>query len=316
MLPAPDFDRRALPSGAAFTSFPARDGWPLRRFDWPQTGKVARGSLLFQTGRGDMIEKYLETLAHWHAQGWAITGFDWRGQGGSGRLLADLHVGHIDDFKTWTSDLGYFWQEWIKTAPSPRLAVGHSMGGHLILRGLMEGQIATDAMILSAPMLGFEAKFFPVGWIAKLVNLAARIWPQKLAWPENERPSRKNVKRRSYLTHDNLRYEDESWWREQNPELVLGPPSLKWLAASYRSMQWMAADHRLEAIRTPILIVGTDGDKLVSPAAIRHFASRIPEAHLKMFGDESAHEIFREVDAIRDEALDAVDAFVAATFTK
>jgi lysophospholipase len=272
------FDRRAVPQGASFAMRPAADGWPLRVFEWPQIAENTRGSMIFQPGRGDCVEKYFETLCHWHAQGWSITGFDWRGQSGSGRLLDDPHIGHIDSFATWTRDLGDFWQHWSQSAVGPKVIVGHSMGGHLVLRGLMEKLIDPDAMVLSAPMLGFETKMLPLSWVAGAVALLARIMPTRLAWANNERPSRPGVKRRSYLTHDTVRYEDELWWRDKKPDLVLGPPSLQWLAAAYASTGWTAAACRLEKIQTPILIVGTDGDKLVSPSVMRRFAKRIPGA--------------------------------------
>jgi lysophospholipase len=306
---SPDLFRRSLPIGARFVEWKTKDGWPQRVFDWPQTGQT-RGSILFQTGRGDMIEKWFESLAHWHNQGWAITGFDWRGQGGSGRLLPDPTTGHIEDFRTWTADLAEFWAHWKAQMPGPRVAVGHSMGGHLVLRSLIEGGIDPDAVILSAPMLGFETKLLPVSWVAAAVRLVAAISPTRKAWPSNERPTKPNVRRRSFLTHDDSRYEDELWWREQKPELVLGPPSLRWLAAAYQSTLWLAAGKRLESITLPIQLIGTDGDQLVSPAAIVDFAKHIPSAHLKMFDASVAHEILREVDDVRVAALNEIDAFL------
>ncbi len=301
--------RRAIPEGASFDVWHARDGWPLRRFDWPQTG-AARGSILFQTGRGDLMEKWFESLAHWHAQGWNITGFDWRGQGGSGRVLPDPLTGHIDDFKIWTRDLSDFWADWSASAPGPHIAIGHSMGGHLVLRTVLEGTIKPDKIILSAPMLGFETKMLPVSWVALAVRLVGAIAPHRPAWKSNERPSAPNVRRRSYLTHDDSRYEDELWWREQQPDHVLGPPSLGWLSAAYQSTIWTSAGKKLENLNIPTFFFGTDGDQLVSPEAIRAFAARVPGAKLFMFDEAVAHEILRETDLVRDQALAHIDAFL------
>ncbi|GAA3250374.1 hypothetical protein GCM10020258_05200 [Sphingomonas yabuuchiae] len=39
---------------------------------------------MFQTGRADVIEKYLEVFAHLVGRGWSVTAFDWRGQGDRG----------------------------------------------------------------------------------------------------------------------------------------------------------------------------------------------------------------------------------------
>ena len=132
--------RRALPAGAVLSRWIAADGWPHRRFDWPANGSP-RGSILFQGGRGDILEKYLESFAHWHAKGWSITTFDWRGQGGSGRLSKNPRVGHATDFGQFIADFALFWRQWAPTAPGPQVAMGHSMGGHLVLRALVEGRL-------------------------------------------------------------------------------------------------------------------------------------------------------------------------------
>ena len=61
---------RAHPAGAVFSDWSAPDGMPLRRLDWPAAGRrKRRGSLLFINGRGDFIEKYLETYARFQAAG-------------------------------------------------------------------------------------------------------------------------------------------------------------------------------------------------------------------------------------------------------
>lgn len=149
--------RRTYPDGSAISFWTAPDGWQLRRFDWPSAAAKPRGSILFQGGRGDIFEKYLETFHHWHDQGWTITSFDWRGQGGSGRLTDDPHVGDIDRFGTYLADYGAFWREWAAATPGPHVAMGHSMGGHLVCRALAKVIAEPDAAVLIAPMMGLHA---------------------------------------------------------------------------------------------------------------------------------------------------------------
>jgi lysophospholipase len=307
----PAFNRRAIPVGARFAESRTRDGWPLRWFDWPVDGQTpVRGSILFQCGRGDIVEKYLETLAHWHAAGWHVSSFDWRGQGGSGRLAADPRIGHIADFAIWIDDLAENWSAWRNRTPGPHVVIGHSMGGHLVLRALLEKRIDPVAAVLVAPMLGFEAGKLPVNWLGALVNKLAMLWPERRAWKENERPTAASTRRQSFLTHDDLRYADEIWWKVTQPELDMGPPSLSWLAQAYASTKNMEADDRLEQITTPILLLGTQGDKLVSPAAIPRIAARLPNATLKMYDQTVSHEILREIDSVRDDALAMIEAFL------
>lgn len=311
---SPQLYRRAIPAAARITRWTAPDGWVLRRFDWAATGAV-RGRMLFQGGRGDIFEKYLEAFAHWQAQGWSITSFDWRGQGGSGRLSPNAHVGHVDDFQHYVDDFRAFWAEWIAAAPAgfaaPHVAIGHSMGGHLLLRALVEGAAQPDAAVLVAPMLGLHS---PLGarlgeqLAGMLSNIGDAARP---AWRGNEKPATTET-RQALLTHDQDRYEDELFWQASKPELLLGPPSWRWVAEAFRSTRRLRTDSRLATLAVPMLFVVAENDKLVAPKAAYQVAAQLPDAQVARFGSEAAHEILREADAVRTRAIAAIDGFLAA----
>lgn len=304
------FDRRALPAGAVEGYWRATGGQAIRRLDWPCANP--RGSILFLSGRGDFFEKYLEAMAHWHAQGWSVTSFDWRGQGGSGRLGHDPYTGHVTDFAVWVADLAAFWREWAATAPGPRVAIAHSMGGHLALRAAAQGAIDPAALVLCAPMLGLRDANSP-DW---LTHAAARVmcWlgdPARPAWKWSDRPGQPPDSRAGQLTHDAERYADELWWRTARPELVMGPGSWRWVERAYASMRWLARADVLARVRLPVLLLATDHDALVSFQAIRRAAARLPRCELVNFSARSFHEILREADPVRCEALDRIDRFLA-----
>jgi lysophospholipase len=300
-------DRRALPAGAAFSVWKAPDGWTLRRLDWPQAQPdSARGSLIFASGRGDFIEKYIEAYAHWHAIGWNVTSFDWRGQGDS---RGDILGGHLDSFDPLIDDVDALVGDWLETAPGPHALIGHSMGGHLVLRLIAERRPRIDAAVLVAPMIGINANPIPPWLGAPIAKILSRMGlARQRAWKENERPTLPRVSRQHFLTGCTERYQDEIWWKKQKPGFALGPPSWGWMAAAFRSIARVTPD-LLEKVRVPILILGTDRDRLVSPNAIRRAAQIIPGAELFMFRD-SAHELLRERDPVRLEALARIDRFL------
>jgi lysophospholipase len=304
-------DRRAIPAGASIERWTAPDGWELRAFAWPAATPHPRGSILFQGGRGDIFEKYLESFAHWHAQGWTITAFDWRGQGGSGRLTAAANCGHIDDFAHYVADLRAFHADWVAATPRPHVVIGHSMGGHLVLRALVEDAIRPDAAVLVAPMLGFKRGLF-----GPFAERAARILggvgdSSRPAWKGNEKPYTTET-RANLLTHDPDRYADEIWWQTQQPEILTGPPSWRWVIEGFRSMRELAADPRLKAMRVPVLMLVAKEDGLIDARAALRLAPKLPDARVVAFGKESAHEILREVDKVRNRALGEIDLFLAA----
>ncbi|MFA9200390.1 MAG: alpha/beta fold hydrolase [Cypionkella sp.] len=270
----------------------------------------ARGSLLFLTGRGDAYEKYLESLDHWAGEGWRTASFDWRGQGGSGRLGADAVTGHVADFADWVEDLAAFWREWADRAAGPHALVGHSMGGHLALRAVAEGRVRPTALVLVAPMLGLHGPLPPAAMHAVAKVMAALGDPRRPAWKWSEKPGEPPASRQHLLTHDPERYADELWWRRERPELVMGPGSWRWVERAYASMRALAASGVLEQIGVPTLILAARHDPLVAFPAIAAAAARIPGAELLAFGRESRHEILREADQVRSRAMAAIDEFL------
>ena len=297
--------RRALPDDARLSFDVAADGWRLRRFSRPGGG---RGALMFQGGRGDMIEKYLEAFSDWHDRGWAVTAFDWRGQGGSGRLCPDPHVGHCSDFAPLIEDLAAVWRRWTAEQDGPHVIVGHSMGGYMVLRALLDGAIRADAVVLVAPMLGLRS---PIGsWLGSRVARAMlRLGdPARAAWKSHERPGM--LPRQRLLTADTARYSDEAWWLEAQPDLRLGPPSWAWLAEAFAATARLRADPGLATLTTPVLMLVAENDRLVDARAAAQVAAQLPDATLVRFGPDAAHELLREADPVRQRAMAAIDAFL------
>ncbi|MFN3944377.1 MAG: alpha/beta hydrolase [Allosphingosinicella sp.] len=301
-------DRRRLPRDARLTVWTAPDGWRHRRIDWPRKpGTARRGSLLFAGGRGDFIEKYLEAKAHWRGAGWDVTSFDWRGQGAS---RGDIAGGHLDDLTRLVDDLEALIAEWRAETEGPNVVVAHSMGGHVLLRLLAERRPALDAAVLVAPMLMINSAPLPTMGAWWLAAAAAGFgWARRPVWQQGETPPPVGSQRHSILTSCPGRYADELWWWEREPGYNLGAPSWGWLNAAYRSCAALTPD-KLRQVKVPVLLVGTEADRLVSPSAIRSAAAAIPGARLKMF-DRAAHEILRESDPVRLEALAEIDRFLA-----
>ncbi|HEY0412316.1 MAG TPA: alpha/beta hydrolase [Allosphingosinicella sp.] len=303
------FDRRRIPQGARLSTWAAPDGWVLRRLDRRQPeGAPARGSLLFAGGRGDFIEKYLEAQDHWFARGWNVTAFDWRGQGGS---RGGIEGGHLDSFDPLVDDLAALIEDWRRTAPRPHAAIGHSMGGHVLLRTLAERRPKLDAAVLVAPMLAINSAPLPptaAAWTASLMTMSG--WGRHPAWHQPSGSGAAGSPRQTYLTSCLERYADELWWWEKEPGFDLGAPSWGWLKAAYASCAKLTPE-ALRTVAAPVLLLGTDADRLVSPDAIRRAAALLPDAELLMFPD-AAHELLREADSVRLPALARIDAFLDA----
>jgi lysophospholipase len=183
------------------------------------------------------------------------------------------------------------------------------MGGHVLLRTLAERKPALDAAVLVAPMLAINTGALPpavASWIAAGASLFGLS--RQPAWHQPPTPAPAGSFRQSCLTGCTDRYEDELWWWQKEPGFNLGAPSWGWLRAAYESCEALTPD-KLAAVEAPVLLLAAERDRLVSSEAIRDAAARIPGAELIVFPD-AAHEILREADAHRLEALAAIDSFL------
>ncbi|MFM6932948.1 MAG: alpha/beta hydrolase [Novosphingobium sp.] len=308
-------DRRSIPEAAHETNWAAPDGHAIRRIDWPGMAEAGgeaplRGSILFLPGRGDFYEKYLESLDYWHCDGWRVTALDWRGQAGSGRLSTDPDTGHVSDYSVWLDDLAAFWERWVQETPAPHVIIGHSMGGHLVLRSVAEKRINPVAVVLSAPMLGFLTPG-PNRTLHKVAEAMCRFGsPERQAWKTSEKPGATIAARSKLLTHDEARYEDEAHWKAVRPYLGMGPGSWRWVERGYASMIKLDTPGLLEAVDVPVLLLAARYDGLVSWTAIDRAARRLPRAQLVTWGREARHELLREVDPVRDKAMQLIDDFL------
>ncbi len=300
---------RAYPAGTAPLFWKAADGWPVRmlRCDAVDTQK---GSILVMGGRGDFIEKYIETVHDVRDAGWNVCAMDWRGQGDSGRLSPYSRIGHVDDFTVWVDDLAHFWARFTAEMPGPHFLIAHSMGGHLALRAMVEARIAPQASVLVAPMMGYRGGI-PMALGQQVASFMCRIGdPQRGAWKVSEKPGSLAVDRMRLLTHDAQRYADESYWQAQIPALPLGPASWGWVRAGYISMRKVFHADMLARVQTPVLVLVATADALVNPTMTIKAAGYLPDVQLETYGAEAAHELLREVDSVRNDVIRKIMTFL------
>ena len=115
-----------VPEGARAGYFLTSDKVRLRYAIWPKpTGGGHEGTICLVQGRAEFIEKYFETIADFRARGFAVATFDWRGQGGSDRLIGNKELGYVDRFEDYWTDL----QKLSRRDPAARLPGAVLPGG-------------------------------------------------------------------------------------------------------------------------------------------------------------------------------------------
>jgi lysophospholipase len=301
-----------VPEGAVTGMLKTRDGVSLRFARWsPPPGR--KGTVCLFQGRAEFIEKYFETVRELRSRGFAVAMFDWRGQGLSQRMLDDPHKGHVGDFSEYELDLDVFMRDVVlPDCPPPLFAVGHSMGGSVMIRIARQGSRWFDRMVLSAPMIdlaGMRGSTI-VKTTAKLMRFAglgSAYVPGGDATSLSTGPYIGNP-----LTSDPVRHARTKAVLEAAPALGVGAPTVGWADAAYAVIAEFADPTYPGKIRQPLMLVAAGRDDIVSTAAIEDFAIRLRAgSHLIIAG--SRHELMMEQDRYRIQFWAAFDAFVPGT---
>ncbi len=71
------------------------DNLSIRYGIWSCQKEKKLGSIILLSGRTEFMEKYTETIGILNQKGFDVYSFDWRGQGLSTRMLANMHKGFV-----------------------------------------------------------------------------------------------------------------------------------------------------------------------------------------------------------------------------
>jgi lysophospholipase len=303
--------RNPIPGGAKVGMLKAYDGLVLRYALWQTTAPERLGTVCLFTGRAEFIEKYFETVTDLRRRGFAVAMMDWRGQGGSGRMLRNRRKGYVKSFKQFDSDLARFMTEVVAPdCPAPFFGVAHSMGGHILLRSTQTKACWFDRIVLCAPMIDLSRERSPYEASGRLANLLTVFGLGGLFVPGGaEDGGERTPWQNNPFTSDPVRFQRTVEVVKTQPNLGLGSPTLAWVAAASRSIGYINSLKFLASIKTPILVVGAGDDDVVSMRSTERFASRVKMCKLVVIAG-ARHEILQERDEFRDQFWAAFDAFI------
>ncbi|MDF1591157.1 MAG: alpha/beta hydrolase [Desulfobacterales bacterium] len=269
------------------------------------------GSLILLGGRREFIEKYTETIAELNGRNFDVYAMDWRGQGLSGRQLPNRHKGYVRSYDDYLEDLNRFFREVIQPrAVLPCIILAHSMGGHIALRYLHDHPDCVAKAILTAPMIDIALSPFKVLLIRVFARFAVSAGMDKayVQGSGDYRAVDQNFNG-NRLTSDPRRFTDEQRAIHANPDLALGGVTYGWLKATLESIDILKGTGYPEAIRTPVLIVGADCDRVVSLKSQEQICERLPFGRIRII-PQARHEVLKETDQVRGLFWQAFDRFV------
>jgi lysophospholipase len=305
--------KNPVPSGAATGFFKGHDGIRLRFARWEATRGPSRGTVCLFQGRGEYIEKYFEVVADLRRRGLAVATMDWRGQGGSERLLANPRKGHVRSFADFDRDLAQFMKQIVlPDCQPPFVALAHSMGGHILLRNATVSGSWFSRMVLSAPMIAIAPKLLgarpPIPRIYAEIVGALGFATLYAPWGSDDAlelaPFEGNPQ-----TSDRERYLRNSMVVQAAPRLGLGSPTVGWLRAALRSTARIAAPDYPSRVQVPLLLFAAGMDSFVSTTHIEEFGQRL-KVGTHVLIPQSRHEILQETDEVRKDFWAAFDAYL------
>lgn len=303
--------KNPVPHGASVGYLTTHDGLKLRFARWKSSVAKRHGTICLLGGRAEYIEKYFETIADLTRRGFSVAAFDWRGQGGSDRMLRSRVKGHVNDFGEYDRDLLQFVREvMLPDCPPPYFALAHSMGANVVLRAARARDCFFERAVLTAPMLGIARLPMSHAMTLGVAETAVYLGLGDSAVPNgNHADFEIGAFEGNPLTSDPDRFARNREVLLTAPHLRVGAPTIGWVRAALESVAMMAEETFPPSVKVPALMIAAGNDRIVSNGAIEALSLQMRTGtHLIARGAE--HEILQEREAIREQFWAAFDAFI------
>ena len=251
-----------------------RDGLALSTWHYPSPAPRVRVVLVH--GYADHVGRYPHVIEALTGAGCEVHAFDMRGHGRSEGVR-----GHVLQFQEYLDDLDLFVAQ-LPRDPLPRFLVGHSLGGLLSLRYVLDRPDAFAGVAVSSPYLHLATD---VHFLKEAVATAAsHLAPTLLTKSPIEAKA---------LSHDPAMvqaYIDDP--------LVFKTFNARWFFETREAQQEVLK--RAGEIRLPVLMMIGSADPIAEPERSRQVFERIgsPDKTLKVY-EGLLHEVFNEVERER-----------------
>ncbi|MBZ9680455.1 MULTISPECIES: alpha/beta fold hydrolase [unclassified Mesorhizobium] len=298
------------PENATGGFFTTRDGKKIRYGLFAGVARPMRGTVVLLGGRNECIEKYFETIRDLAARGFGVAILDWRGQGGSDRLIRDRQRGYVRSFRDYTADLEQFFEEIVlPDCRGPYYILAHSAGAVIALLAAPSMVNRVRRMVLIAPFLTLPDLPVSIGTVRRICSFFCALGLGWLYAAWGPRPRHTLPFEANKVTSDPQRYRRNTRIYEEYPQMALGGPTIRWLQAAAKASAAISDPDFMARIQVPLLIIAAGADQVVSTRAVEAYARNLRLGSLLMI-DGAKHEILQEADLYREQFLAAFDAFV------
>lgn len=254
------------------------DGQRLLLRDWAPPH--ARGAVLIVHGLGEHSGRYARLASWFNQRGYSVRGYDQRGHGQSPGRRGALR--HADDL---LADLVAVYNDYARTSSYPPLLLGHSMGGLVAARAVLDGGVVPSALVLSSPAL----RSWESPRMIRLAGVLTRFLP--------------NLPLRNGLDASKLSHDAQVVADYRSDPLQHGWITPRLADFIFRDGESCIADATRLAV--PTLLLVADSDELVDPSGSRAFAKAAATTGqlTTRFFSTLYHELFNEAEPGRGQVL-------------
>lgn len=262
---------------------------------------LEKGAIVISDGRTEAVVKYKEVIFDLFNNGYSVYIHDHRGQGFSGRMVADTDMGYVDEFQNYISDMKYFYDNFVILQSHKNIfLLAHSMGGAIGATYLELYPADFSAAAFSSPMLGLP---FPT---CLAVGILAGDEPEYAIGNTNYEEGLVSFEENT-LTGSEFRYNQTNKIFEELPKARLGGASYQWVNKSCK--QFDKIFENISKIKTPLILFSSGNEEIVSPSAHNDFVDELNSLGRNVNGyfvEGAKHELFIEKDDIRIPVLTKV----------
>lgn len=279
-----------------------------------------KGSVVFINGLAENLFKYLELFYDLYLQGYSpIYTYDHRGQGLSNRFLSNPLAGYVEDFSHYSRDLGTFIHDVVLRDPevdkNSLFAIAHSMGGTVVVSYLQTDlhQNPFKAVVLSSPLFHPKTEYSEYfDWIETLALNAGKYYYCGIdSWRFDSCLDLHSIdSSQESLTDSHERFGFFLRTRRFAESIfgMLDPwvePTYHWVVEMLKATEQLMQKEEIEKVTTPLLILQSEKDRLVSNEHQDQFCEVIPD-FCRIRKLPGQHEHFIEVDKVRNQALQEI----------
>jgi alpha-beta hydrolase superfamily lysophospholipase len=254
------------------------DGQRLFVRDWPYAR--SQDAVLIVHGLGEHSGRYQRLALWFRTRGYAVRSYDQRGHGQTPGIRGAMR--HSDDL---LEDLATVYNDYASGLPRPPLLLGHSMGGLVAARAVLDQRVQPPALVLCSPAF----RSWEHAWLRRLAALLAHVVP--------------NLPLPNGLSFDELSHD------QQVQQAYRGDPLRhRWITPRMADFIFRAGESSIgdsSQLRMPTLLLVAGADRLVDPSGSRDFAAGAwaGQKLTTRYFDALYHELFNEAEPARSQVL-------------